>query len=280
MYYGGTVRCGPPRMTGRRRGHGDGEHESEVVGEEQQGAAAWRAGATAPPGAGDHRRGTVTGTIGISESGGSGGNSGLVAASGAIHYWESYRDTALNQTGGSFTNSSSGTLAGSTGVTLGSGTLLNQGSIPGLRGAFHNADEFRALYPDYETPAAPALCAPRPEAGPALEAALAPVLARLQVVAGRLRGFIDILGPDKVEGWAWDEANPDLPVALEIWAGAEQLGTVLACHYRPDLAASGLGRGHCMFSHALPEGLSGTVTVRRGTDGTVLAPTQTCRAVA
>jgi len=45
---------------------------------------------------------------------------------------------------------------------------------PGQRAQFHNAAEYDALYPDIPPPEALILCAPRPESGPLLEAALRP----------------------------------------------------------------------------------------------------------
>jgi len=43
---------------------------------------------------------------------------------------------------------------------------------PGMRAQFHNAAEFEALYPNDPPPEALTLCAPRPESGPRLAAAL------------------------------------------------------------------------------------------------------------
>lgn len=151
---------------------------------------------------------------------------------------------------------------------------------PGMRSQFHNLAEFHALFPDHAAPESFALYAPRPEAGPELEAALLPVLARVAAEPGRLRGYIEIMAPGLIEGWAFDEANPDLPVLLDIFAGETQLGQALACHYRKDLAAAGLGRGHCMFSFSPSAPASGPISVRRAADGVELSPTDTCRAAA
>lgn len=151
---------------------------------------------------------------------------------------------------------------------------------PGLRAQFHNAAEFQALYPDHAAPESLALYAPRPEAGPALEVALRPVLARVPARPGLLRGFIDIIEPGRIEGWAWDELNPELPVLLDIFAGETYLGQALACHYRADLAALRLGRGYCKFSFALPAALNGPLAVRGAAGGGEITPTDACRAAA
>jgi hypothetical protein len=123
---------------------------------------------------------------------------------------------------------------------------------PGLRAQFHNVAEFWARYPDYVTPEALALCAPRPEHGPALAAALAPVLARTSFTPGPLTGCIDVLDKTGIQGWAQDSANPDLPVALEIRLSGRPYATILACDYRADLAESGIGNGNHAFFFKKP----------------------------
>ena len=154
---------------------------------------------------------------------------------------------------------------------------------PGLRNQFHNVVEFYALYPDYVEPDALALCAARPEAGPALEAALRPVLARAGagITPGGLRGFVDLVTPEGVvEGWAQDMGNPEFPVLLEVFAGETLLGSVLACAYREDLEKAGIGRGQAKFSFDAGRELSleerRGVVVRRALDGAVLAMSEAC----
>lgn len=153
---------------------------------------------------------------------------------------------------------------------------------PGLRAQFHNAAAFYALYPDHVTPEALQLCAPRPESGPELAAALSPVVERASAghEAGKLRGYIDVIGPDRVEGWALDETQPNLPVALHVLDGEILLGTVLACDYRADLAQLSFGRGYCHFNFPLPRPLQNQVHVRRAGDGTEIFPTSDCRRAA
>ncbi|MBB5372717.1 Hint domain-containing protein [Acidocella aromatica] len=156
---------------------------------------------------------------------------------------------------------------------------------PGLRNQFHNLAEFHALFPGYVEPDEIALCAPRPERGPALDAVLRSVVARAAARAapGVLRGFVDLVEEDGlVEGWAQDMANPELPVLLEIRHGDEVLGTVLACDLREDLAAAGIGKGRAMFSFRVPGGLAGearqTISVHRASDGAIVPLSGDCRA--
>jgi len=151
---------------------------------------------------------------------------------------------------------------------------------PGLRTQFHNLADFRARFPAYVEPDAIALCAPRPEHGPALAAALAPVVARAAAFTapGPLRGRVDLVADGVVEGWAQDEANPELPVMLEVCHDDVVLATVLACDYREDLARAGIGKGRAMFSVTLPGVDATTLTVRRAADGRGLAPAAAFRA--
>ena len=152
----------------------------------------------------------------------------------------------------------------------------------GLRGQFHNAAEFHALYPGYQTPDQLALCRPRPENGPELEAALRPVVAKAadSLVPGPLRGWIDSFVGWKIQGWAQDAAHPELPVLLEVRLGEVLLGTVLACDQRDDLRAAGIGQGRCSFSFISPYNIrpsSKRISIRRACDGTELPMTADCQ---
>jgi hypothetical protein len=154
---------------------------------------------------------------------------------------------------------------------------------PGLRAQFHNVAEFEARFPGHVAPAALALCAARPERGPALDAALRPVVARAaeRVAPGALRGSLDLITADGViEGWAQDEANPELAVLLEVFADGVLLGTVLACDYRADLQEAGLGSGRHMFSFRAPAGGLRDVVVRRAGDGAVVPVSDDCKVLA
>lgn len=144
---------------------------------------------------------------------------------------------------------------------------------PGLRAQLHNAAEYHRLYPHEIPPQEIVLCAPRPLCGPGLEAALRPIVARAaQGVPGALRGFVDIVDGRRVEGWAQDEAWPELPQMLELSAGGRRLGRVLACDFRPDLAAAGIGTGHAHFVFTAPRDFAPhDLRVRRAADGAGIA---------
>jgi hypothetical protein len=151
---------------------------------------------------------------------------------------------------------------------------------PGLRNQFHNVAEFFTRYPDYRTPDTLELCAPRPEHGPALAAALRPVVRRAaaRVTPGPLRGYIDIVTAGRIEGWAQDQNNPELPVLLEVLAGNRVIGTVLACDYRADLAAAGIGQGRCHFVFHMPDKYAAAaIRVRRAADGAEIGMSDDCR---
>ncbi len=149
---------------------------------------------------------------------------------------------------------------------------------PGLRNQFHNAAEFYAQFPDYAEPESLSLCAPRPLAGAALQAALMPIIARASAQAkpGTLRGFVDIIDAQgHIEGWAHDPANPGLPVLLDIKNGGTTIGQTLAFAYREDLHAAGIGKGRAKFTFDAPPGAH--ITVHHATTGTMLPLTDDCR---
>ncbi|MGD0434161.1 MAG: Hint domain-containing protein, partial [Acetobacteraceae bacterium] len=156
---------------------------------------------------------------------------------------------------------------------------------PGLREKFHNAAEFAELYPNHPPPSELALCAPRPERGPRLDAALRPVVARTaaNVTPGPLRGHIDrIDAPWMIEGWAHDTDHPELPVLLEVLLGEQVIGTTLASDHRQDLEDAGFGQGRSAFFltspvRLCPEMLS-TLRIRRVTDLAEIQMTPECRA--
>ncbi len=154
-----------------------------------------------------------------------------------------------------------------------------------LRNQFHNVADFHQLYPHHVTPAEHLMCAPRPQHGPALEAALHPITARAAALVspGRLQGWIDHVHPSGViTGWAQDTAHPELPVLLEILLHNRPLGAILACDVRADLAAAGIGQGRAAFafksSTKLARAALSAVKVRRVADGATIPVASHCLA--
>jgi autotransporter passenger strand-loop-strand repeat protein len=157
---------------------------------------------------------------------------------------------------------------------------------PGMRAQFRNAAEYYELYPDDPEPECLRLCAPRPARGLALEDKLRPIVARAAsgLKPGPLRGGIDgDVGGLEIEGWAFDEANPALPVLLEVLAGDRVIGTVLACDFRADLAEAGFAQSRCGFSFYIPQQFRTdkffALRVRRAGDGAELDMAAPCRAI-
>ena len=139
---------------------------------------------------------------------------------------------------------------------------------------FHNADEYRRLYPD-EPPRQAEFCAPRVESGPALETLrrrLAARAARLRpdrkAAAAARRGYVDRATRALVEGWA----QGDGPVRLAILVNGAVVGETLADRARADLRSNGLG--DCGFRFILPQALSPAlghrIEVRRESDWSLL----------
>jgi hypothetical protein len=89
-----------------------------------------------------------------------------------------------------------------------------------------------------------------------------------------LRGYIDVIRPDRICGWAQFSGDPEQPVALDIHVGGRRRGQVVAGRYRADL--QGLGSGRHAFEFTPPLGwrfAPGSVEVRPSRDGAPLART-------
>jgi hypothetical protein len=145
---------------------------------------------------------------------------------------------------------------------------------------FHNADEYRQLYPDEPSDRLIEFCAPRVDDGYELEAIHHRLIAR----AARLRpngtvtpaavqqGYLDRATRSVVEGWAFGMGEG--PVRLAILVNGAVIGQTVADSYRADLAEAGFGDGHCSFRFDLPHGLSSDVghriEVRRESDWSLL----------
>ena len=148
------------------------------------------------------------------------------------------------------------------------------------RDAFHNADEYRALYPDEPRRRFVEYCAPRVEDGYALDAlrrALATRGTRLLPTAKAERapvqqGYLDRATRTVVDGWA---IAPDgEPVMVAIVVNGAVVGQTFADCYREDLKKAGIGGGYCSFHFVLPQPLSPElghrIEVRRVSDWTLL----------
>lgn len=143
------------------------------------------------------------------------------------------------------------------------------------RAMFHNANEYRVLYPG--EPRRPAMfCAPRVSGGPALEA----IRQRLGERAGLrapqppvpLQGCIDIITADRIDGWAQNPERPEIAVCLDVVIGSTVVEQILANRHRADLQHAGFGSGRHGFSlHlALTASERAALNVRRSMDGVCL----------
>jgi hypothetical protein len=148
----------------------------------------------------------------------------------------------------------------------------------GSRREFANAADFWTRYPLDR----PGVALARMEDGFGLEAIRRRLAARAGILPagglpGALRGFVDRVGAGVISGWAQDEAAPEAPVCLDVFADGRRIGRVLANAYRADLRAAGMGSGCHGFALAAPL-FAGRVEVRRTADGAVLAMTETALA--
>ena len=165
-------------------------------------------------------------------------------------------------------------------VIIAEGALSESFIDDGSRDIFHNAHEYSALYPDAVTGIAQ-YCAPRLEDGYEVEAIRQRIALRAGVVPadkriGQLRGHINRVSNNRIAGWAQNADHPEAPVCLDVYAGGQLIGQVLANGYREDLARAGIGSGCHGFDFSPPDGLtfvSDAVHVRRSLDGVALEAT-------
>jgi hypothetical protein len=153
------------------------------------------------------------------------------------------------------------------------------------RNMFHNAPEYRALYPEDEQ-AAVRHYAPRLDSGYTVEKARRRIEARAGIRpmsdedTAALRGYVDQVGDRRISGWAQNPEHPEVPVCLDILAGGRLIGQTLANRYREDLQRAGLGSGRHSFEFTAPARLtfaSDAVEVRRSFDGAVLSASDAVR---
>ena len=172
-------------------------------------------------------------------------------------------------------------------VIIAEGALAESFVDDDCRGMFSNVHEYRRLYGDIPTGLVQ-FCAPRSEDGYRVEAVRQHIALRAGMSAevkprlGRLRGFVDRVSANSVEGWAQNVEHPEAPVCLDIYANGRPIGQVLANRYREDLAKAWLGSGRHSFVFTPPTGLtigSKKVEVLRSLDGAAL-PTKYQRTAA
>lgn len=83
-------------------------------------------------------------------------------------------------------------------------------------------------------------------------------------------GFLEVVTPSLIRGWAWDPDEPDEPIVVEVLDGADVVCSVLADRHRADLERQGVGNGRHGFEIPNPSPLfplaRHTVSVRRAAD--------------
>ena len=143
------------------------------------------------------------------------------------------------------------------------------------RAMFDNAASYRTLYPDAR-PAPARYCAPRVEDGATLQAARRRIAARIDVASAgparpELRGRLDRVCRDRVEGWARDDGDGSDATLLRISDNGVTIAQMRADRYRDDLDQAGIGVGRHGFSWRIPGGLSPdvshTIRIERAADG-------------
>jgi hypothetical protein len=67
-------------------------------------------------------------------------------------------------------------------------------------------------------------------------------------VSERGKGFLEMVDSRHITGWAWDPAQPDTPVAVDIYDNGALLITLPADRFRQDLAKCGNGKHSFLYS--------------------------------
>jgi len=62
-------------------------------------------------------------------------------------------------------------------------------------------------------------------------------------------------GVEDISGWAWDPAQPDTPIRVEVFGDEKSVGFALADGHREDLLKEGKGNGNHGFDFPFPENL-------------------------
>jgi large repetitive protein len=107
------------------------------------------------------------------------------------------------------------------------------------RGMFHNAHEFKELYPEARAKEV-VYCAPRVEDGFVLDRVRRRLAERAgldypeEADFGALLGEVEHCGPDGVSGWARNAAFPDAPVCLDVVVDGDFAGYAYADAERPE----------------------------------------------
>ncbi len=177
------------------------------------------------------------------------------------------------------------------GLLMPAGRLVNGISIiqiePGVAAAYHvGLDSHEVIFAENISVEslqveAQVACLERLEGGFQLHALQIRLLERagadIPEIAGPLVGYIDAVTPNMISGWAktvsWAEmvCGIETPVCLDVFSGEQRIGRVLANLYRRDVQEAGYGTGHHGFEFLLPASVTGPFTVRRSSDGAVLA---------
>ncbi|WP_215763285.1 Hint domain-containing protein [Acetobacter sp. P1H12_c] len=121
------------------------------------------------------------------------------------------------------------------------------------RNMFHNAIEFKKLYPD-AAPLPAVYCAPRIEEGPVLEAIRTRLNAEAGIIpvrmsAGIAEGYLDEVTRTVIRGWARNSRSSE-PMRLSLYDNGIAIGEVVADCPRPDVGSD------CGFCFVVPGGLT------------------------
>ena len=74
-------------------------------------------------------------------------------------------------------------------------------------------------------------------------------------VVANYKGHHETANCDRISGWAWDTAQPNKSLNVDIYEGGLRVATVPASGFRQDLVDAGQGNGKHGFEFAFPDKL-------------------------
>jgi len=75
--------------------------------------------------------------------------------------------------------------------------------------------------------------------------------------AVQIRGSVDRIDSEFIEGWITVVEAPELKISLEIWVGHNLIGRCAADRFRQDLFEHEISDGQCAFSFEVPSFIGG-----------------------
>jgi hypothetical protein len=93
------------------------------------------------------------------------------------------------------------------------------------------------------------------------------------VTRAAVTGYVEARTQDRILGWAWDAANPEMRLAIGLVSAGRVVARTVADQPREDLARNGIGDGAHAFSFAIEPGMRDAAALEvvvLGSDGPLM----------